>query len=76
MKTKLQAGSPPERLRAVLDRRFGSKEEAALVLDIPLYRIRKACRGDLSGLEIGDLRKLSPLMEASDREILRAYVLP
>lgn len=76
MKTKLQTGSPPERVRAALDRRFASKEEASIVLDIPLYRLRKACRGDLSALEIGDLRKISPLMEDADRAMLRAYVLP
>lgn len=76
MKTKLQTGSPPERVRAALDRRFASKEEAALVLDIPLHRLRKACRGDLGALEIGDLRKISPLMEDADRAMLRAYVLP
>lgn len=76
MKTKLTRGSPPERVRAVLDRRFATKEEAALVLQIPLYRIRRACRGDLSGLGSDDWRKISPMLEKEDRDALRAYLLP
>ena len=76
MKTKLQTGSPPERVRAVLDQRFASKEEAALVLEIPLYRIRRACRGDLDGLSASDWRRISPMLEAEDRDALRAYLLP
>ena len=76
MKTKLQTGSPPERVRAALDRRFATKEEAALVLQIPLYRIRRACRGDLSGLGTSDWQKISPMLEEPDRIALRAYLLP
>ena len=76
MKTKLTRGSPPERVRAALDRRFATKEEAALVLQIPLYRIRRACRGDLSGLGTADWQKISPMLEETDRDALRAYLLP
>ena len=76
MKTKMTRGSPPERVRAALDRRFASKEEAALVLQIPLYRIRRACRGDLSGFGSDDWQKISPMLEKEDRDALRAYLLP
>ena len=75
-KTRLITNSPPERVRSALDRRFTSKEEAALVLQIPLYRIRRACRGDLSGLGSDDWRKISPMLSNEDRDALRAYLLP
>lgn len=76
MKKTLQKNSPPERVRTALDQRFASKEEAALVLQIPLYRLRRACRGDLSGLGSNDWRKLSPMLTPEDRDALRAYLLP
>lgn len=76
MRTKLNKNSPPELVRSALDRRFASKEEAALVLQIPLYRIRRACRGDLSGFGSDDWRKISPMLEKEDRQLLREYLLP
>ena len=76
MKTKLQPGTVPAMLRADLDYRFRSKEEASIVLDIPLFRLRKACRGDMSALTADDLMRLSPVLTDDTRSAMREYVLP
>ena len=58
MKTALPNDSIEYQFRFDLRDRFRSLEEASVVLQIPLYRIQKACRGDLSCLTCGDWTKL------------------
>lgn len=76
MKTKLQAGSPPALLREALDGRFRGKDEAAALLQIPLFRLQKACRGDLGALTTADWRKIAPILPTETRDALRAAVIP
>lgn len=76
MKTKLTKGTAPYIFRRVLEERYGSAQAAAAYLDIPLYRIRRACQGDLSGIGTEDWRKLSPMMTIEERDLIREYVLP
>lgn len=76
MKTKLQAGSPPALLREALDGRFRGKDEAAALLQIPLFRLQKACRGDLETLKAGELQRISATLWPEVRDALRAWVLP
>lgn len=46
------------RFRRDMRERFRSQQEAAAVLQIPLFRIKKAYRGDLDVLTCGDWWKL------------------
>lgn len=76
MKTNLKPGSAEDLLRSVLDDRFRSKQEAAIVLGIPLYRLQTACRKNVGVLTGADFRALSPLMPEETREKLREWLLP
>lgn len=76
MKTKLKPGTPSYVFRKFLDERFQSKEEAAILMNIPLYRLRSACRGEFGRLTVEDLQKLAPMMTEDTLFELREMVLP
>lgn len=68
--TPLEPGTVEFAWRQDMRERFRSQEEAAATLDIPLYRLQKAYRGDLDALTGADWYKVRPIISPHVRSIL------
>lgn len=68
--TQLDKDTVEYKWRRDMRERFRSQQEAAATLKIPLYRLRKAYRGDLDALTCGDWYKIRGIISEPVRERL------
>ena len=63
-------------IRGALMQSYHSVSWAAAELQIPRAKLHSACGGDLDKLQVGELKKIAPLLPEEWRDELRQYVLP
>lgn len=67
MLTNLDKDSVEYKFRRDMKERFRSQQEAAATLQIPLFRLKKAYRGDLDALTGADWYKIRPIISGPVR---------